>query len=140
MEMRLKVKKCAQGPASSRWSRCTARNPVSPCTDTSTGASRKAKLVALKGERTVLLKVLESLKSISKASSGLCLLNQRARPCAPGSAMPRKVLHPRASLATGHGHNSGGDEDGNGHGEVRGPRASAESAALQGRTEWNLIL
>ncbi|KAB1280680.1 hypothetical protein Cadr_000004042 [Camelus dromedarius] len=90
MEMRLKVKKCAQVYTNGGEKNNTGLEEGGGPRNWWFRASRKAKLVALKGERTVLLKVLESLKSISKASSGLCLLNQalpsRARGHRQGSA------------------------------------------------------
>ncbi|XP_053079658.1 uncharacterized protein LOC128315890 [Acinonyx jubatus] len=101
-------------------------------------ASRKAKLVAPKGERRVpLLEVANSLESISEASSGFCLPNQRATHCAPGSALPREVLCRRPRLATGHSHNGSGDKDGNG-GEVRGQRSLAEVRRASGQVQMEL--
>ncbi|XDA84968.1 hypothetical protein R6Z07F_014757 [Ovis aries] len=102
--------------AGSRRSRRAARDPVSQRTHTSRGARRaeKRNLLLPKG-KTVLLKVAESLKSISKASSGLYVLNQAGT--AAGETRMDTVVE--KSVAGG---------------------ASPGSAELRGRFEGNLTL
>ncbi|XP_042089838.1 uncharacterized protein LOC121816819 [Ovis aries] len=100
--------------AGSRRSRRAARDPVSQRTHISRGARRaeKRNLLLPKG-KPVLLKVAESLKSISKASSGLYVLNQAGT--AAGETRMDTVVE--KSVAGG---------------------ASPGSAELRGRFEGNL--